>query len=1135
MTESPPPASPASASPFGRPGGNGVPGLPGAVQRLRTLFPAPLWVLLLVLLLTVLASATVRQLVKQQQTARFEREVTAYQRDLRQRFQGYAGLLIAVRASWEAVAAVQQDQKASEEGPSVPALALSLQQFERLARGLDLGTRYPGLSSLGYAPLVTARARARFARQLPLLAGDPAVGLHPSSSLARSAPVVYLAPAGGNRSVLGYDMYTDAVRRRAIEGAVTSGEIRSTGQLTLLNLPLNDPDRDGLILYLPVREAGRVSGLLYAPLQISAVLPPQSATNQIALKISLDGQGLIHRVGSGAAARPQAPPDFQQTEVLNLAGQDWTLAFSAPPGFGQDAAANIPWLVLAVGTLVALLAALATQAQVYARVRAERVSRSLSLSQSRLERSRAEFEAVFRAMQDTAVFTDPSGRVLFANDALRDSFGLSPFELRGTRLEELHADSRLTGRLDALPGPHLVTTLFRRRGGGGAAPLFYGEMQRSRVVGEGGETLGHLEVIRDVSERLQADHALREGERRYQGVLEGLPQIVFLTDAAGRVGYLNRRWWEYAGAPPSPATTGSEGAPDWSGEMLRAIHPDDRADFSRRWQEALLSGRELEIEHRLRSESGAYRTFMTRGRPVQDAKGRMLEWVGSSTDIDDQIYAEANARLLADVGQALSDRHLSAEGVSAATDPDVPATTDSTATEPPANGEEFWQADSGLRQALGLMTLRFADSAALWPGHQSLRAAPLLAGRVRRTGLNEQLPLERLNEAVFEVMYRHEPAVYHGRRLHALGLSSAVLMPLSRDDQPLGVLGLGFRQPLQDRDLELARELGQRLTSALDNRTLLARLHAAQGGLQDLNDSLEQRVNERTVQLSEANDELEAFSYSVSHDLRTPLRHIMGFADLLARETAKASAGEAAAGVAGAGVSSAGIGSPKAARYLGIITESAGRMSRLIDDLLEFSRTSRAELRRHPVDLERVVQGALQGLAPDVHERQVEWQVGPLPTVVGDAGLLRQVFDNLLSNALKYTRTREHAVIEVAAQQQEREVWLSVRDNGVGFDPEYAGKLFGVFQRLHRDEDFEGTGIGLANVRRIVARHGGRVWAESGDLSRPGATFWLALPLEPLSLEKLGLENRGGGERRLEPGAPTTSAEDADLNQGAHS
>ncbi len=1208
-----------------------------SVRRMGGILPAPLWVLLLVLSLTVVATATVRELVKQQQLARFEREITAYQRELRQRFQGYAGVLVAVRASWEAVAVppASGDGGTRVETATTGGVqpALSSQQFGRLVMGLNLAASYPGLSSLGYVPLLTATQRGAYARRLPLLAGDPSAQLHPNSQLARSVPVTYLFPAAPNSGVLGFDMYTNPVRRAAIDRAIGSGAVTATGQIELLNLPLSEADRNGLILYLPLRSQGRVNGFLYAPLRLSAVLPntvADSAQNRLSMKVSVDGQGLGLLPGSvaqrSASELNKASGGFQQTETLVLAGQTWTLAFSAPPGFGRDAAANVPWLVLLVGTLVALLAAMATQAQVRARVRAERVSHSLSLSQSRLERSRAEFEAVFRAMQDTAVFTDPSGRVLFANDALQRSFGLSPFDLRGALLSDLHADSRLLPRLDALPGPHFVTTQFRRKANlvkhdslteknGSHAPpeLFYGEMQRSRVVGESGEILGHLEIIRDVSERLEADRALRAGERRYQGVLEGMPQIVFLTDAAGRVNYLNRRWWEYVGGSerpetvanpataPHPATApnpesafhtesvpttesvaavpqtvpGPALQPDWTGQMLRAVHPDDRAEFLRHWQDALRSERELELEHRLRAENGQYRTFVTRVRPVR-ARGKVQEWVGSSTDIDDQIYAEAHSRLLADVGQALNDRAREGPGRHGAGGPGdsgdterqhgpedrngtpIPTAESGTTDTEHRSGADLWQTDTGLRAALSLMTARFADSAVFWPGPDVQSAeitgvesrtvnrhnaeglgndamngeavtdavtapppsgfdwpAPLIAGRARRVGLKELGEIKRLNETVTELMYRHEPTVFHGGRLHDLGLSSAVLYPLSQDDLPLGVLGLGFRQPLQDRDLELARELAQRLNTALDNRNLLLRLQLARESLQELNGTLEQRVAERTLQLSEANSELEAFSYSVSHDLRTPLRHILGFADLLKRETSLNSQalnsqpqGEQAGseGVPGASVPGT---SPKAERYLNIIVDSAGRMSRLIDDLLEFSRTSRAELRRSTVDLGQLVQEGRLGLAPDQGERRVEWNIGPLPVVIGDPGLLRQVIDNLLSNALKYTRTREQAVIEIRSQHHDREVWLSIRDNGVGFDPEYVGKLFGVFQRLHRNEEFEGTGIGLANVRRIVARHGGRVWAESGQDGQPGATFWVALPLEPLSLQKADKRESG--------------------------
>ncbi|AFZ67888.1 PAS domain S-box protein [Deinococcus peraridilitoris] len=243
--------------------------------------------------------------------------------------------------------------------------------------------------------------------------------------------------------------------------------------------------------------------------------------------------------------------------------------------------------------------------------------------------------------------------------------------------------------------------------------------------------------------------------------------------------------------------------------------------------------------------------------------------------------------------------------------------------------------------------------------------------------------------------------------------------------------------------------------------------------VRQLNAALEERVRERTAQLEDLNRELEAFAYSVSHDLRTPLRHMASFAELLRKELGPDP-------------------SDKARRYLDIIGTSAGRMDALIADLLSFSRTGRQDLRIVPVDLGLLVQDVWQELSSEITHRHVEFRPPDLPTVAADIPTLRQVFVNLLSNALKYSRTRELACIEVGYAQEGPEHVLYVRDNGVGFDPAYAHKLFGVFQRLHKSEDFEGTGIGLANVRRIVTKHGGRTWAEG----RPGegATFYFSLP-----------------------------------------
>jgi light-regulated signal transduction histidine kinase (bacteriophytochrome) len=239
------------------------------------------------------------------------------------------------------------------------------------------------------------------------------------------------------------------------------------------------------------------------------------------------------------------------------------------------------------------------------------------------------------------------------------------------------------------------------------------------------------------------------------------------------------------------------------------------------------------------------------------------------------------------------------------------------------------------------------------------------------------------------------------------------------------------------------------------------------------NKELEQRVRQRTIELEAANKELEAFSYSVSHDLRAPLRGIDGFSEILLRDY--------------------GPQLPEPAqRLLNIVYTSAQRMGHLIEDLLNFSRLSRQPLSKRPVNLDSLVRQVLDDLQKEQEGRQVEISIGQLPECVGDPALLKQVVVNLLSNALKFSRQREPAQIEVGCRDEGIEQVYFVRDNGAGFDMDYAGKLFGVFQRLHRAEEFEGTGIGLSIVQRIVHRHGGRTWAE-GKVGA-GATFFFSLP-----------------------------------------
>ncbi|WP_246580367.1 PAS domain S-box protein [Deinococcus aestuarii] len=1068
----------------------------------------PLAVLVLVLLLTVAASALLNRFVLDQQQARFEREAGAYTFGLRDRLSDYENLLRATRSFWLV------------EGPQGPSPA----QFTAYVGTLGLGGRYPGVQAVGFVRWTVGQGGAV------------------------ATPITLISPLNAsNRRALGFDMMTEPRRREAILRARERGAVQTTRPLDLVQTDDSGRPLPGLLLLLPVEQSGNLRGFVYLAVRTDQFLEgllTSGGAGDLSVRPLLDGVPL-----RGAPPTPPGPVGFRDVSRLEVAGATWELRFAAPFSFGRDVAAGVPVGVLVAGLFVAGLAFLLTQAQVHARERAEVASRRLAQSQERLERSRAEFEAIFQAMQDAAAFTDPGGRIQLVNPALSRQFGHAPGALAGEPLARLHLDPRLEDRRTF----HGVTTPYRRSDGS----VFSGETGRSEVVGPGGEVLGLLEVVRDVTERLEAERALQAGERRYRGVLdaiphmlwvsdpggrvtyvnaqhrerlgadpvrarvhpgdlpayarlweeaqggetraqaevrlelsgaglsgahrwfvlrvspvraaggevtewvasatdihdrvsaerlaqrneersrgvlEGLPQIVWLTDAGGQPTYFNRRWAEYVG----PARAGDS--------FLTLLHPGDRAEYRARWAAAVRAGRPFEAEHRLLSQEGMYRTFVTRGLPVRDAGGGIIEWVGTSTDVDDQVHAEAAARLLADVSERLTAR----------------------AEDPLAARSEPYRA------ALDRITLQLAESGALWGPAPMSR--PLATSRVGQawSAAGVQDALRGLTAEVAqggeERLLRSHPL------LHEVGASGAGLYPLTgRDGTVRGVLGLTFRQEPTERDHDLALELAKRFATALDNDALRAQAEAARADLEVLNLSLEERVRQRTLELQEANRELEAFSYSVSHDLRTPLRHIVGFGDLLRKEVGDDL-------------------SPKGERYLGVITDAAARMSRLIDDLLAFSRMGRQELRRGTVDLNAVLAEVWAGLEPDRAGREIITHFAPLPTVQGDGALLTQVFSNLLGNALKYSRTRERAEIEVGAQVQGHDLTVTVRDNGVGFDPRYTDKLFGVFQRLHRAEEFEGTGIGLANVRRIVTRHGGRVRAEGVPGS--GAAFHVTLPLD---------------------------------------
>ncbi len=264
-----------------------------------------------------------------------------------------------------------------------------------------------------------------------------------------------------------------------------------------------------------------------------------------------------------------------------------------------------------------------------------------------------------------------------------------------------------------------------------------------------------------------------------------------------------------------------------------------------------------------------------------------------------------------------------------------------------------------------------------------------------------------------------------------------------------------------------------RLTGSVHVARDITEFKQAENELQRFRTHLQKLVDERTAELTAANEELEGFSYSVSHDLRAPIRHMIGFMELLEKRCIKQL-------------------DETSLHYMTTVSKSAKKLGMLIDDLLAFSRAGRAEMKKKRVRLFPLVTEAVQEIEDEVKGRHITWEIEELPEVYGDQTMLGLALSNLIHNAAKFTRGRQQSEIKIGCRDEGDEFIFFVKDNGAGFDMKYVDKLFGVFQRLHHQDEFEGTGIGLANVRRIISRHGGRTWAE-GSVGQ-GATFYFSLP-----------------------------------------
>ena len=749
----------------------------------------------------------------------------------------------------------------------------------------------------------------------------------------------------------------------------------------------------------------------------------------------------------------------------------------------------------------------------------------------RAEVTQARLAAIVRSSDDAIIGKTLAGIITSWNRGAERIFGYAEAEVLGQPLLLLFPPERTAEETDILARigrgesvEHFETVRVRKDGRRIDVSVTISPLRDNE-----GRIVGVSKVARDITERKAIEAALREREAEFRTLAEAMPQIVWITRADGWNVYFSQRWMDYTGLTLEQSLGHGWNTP---------FHPDDRQRAWAAWQAAVAGAADYSLECRLRRADGEYRWWWILGAPLRTADGTIRKWFGTCTDIHDRKAAEAALREREEQLQlyvehcpatiAMFDRDMNYLVASRrwrtdfklgdrslvgrnhyAIFPGMPPHWKAVhqrclagAVEhcdedafPRADGTVDWlrwdvlpwrRADGeigGIMIFSEDITARKRAETALRESEERFRTlvnsmsqlAWVANGDGSATWYNQRwyeytgTTPEQMAGWGWQVV--HDPAwlprvMTHWQRAIASGEPFEMEFPLrGADGQFRHFLNRG--QPLKDAQGRVVQWFG--------TNTDVEILKQAEEKVRLLNVELEQRVNERTAELKAANLELEAFSYSVSHDLRAPLRHITGFVQLLQKE-------------AGAKLSAT------SQHHLEVIDGATKKMACLIDDLLAFSRVGRVGMQTSAVDLEPLVREVVAEFAAETRHRQVAWQIGALPGVRADRALLRLVLLNLIGNAVKFTAPRATAVIEIGAQANGTAT-VFVRDNGVGFDPQYAHKLFGVFQRLHSQAEFEGTGIGLANVQRIIHRHGGEVWAE-GVLDA-GATFFFSLPGEP--------------------------------------
>lgn len=566
-------------------------------------------------------------------------------------------------------------------------------------------------------------------------------------------------------------------------------------------------------------------------------------------------------------------------------------------------------------------------------------------------------------------------------------------------------------------------------------------------------------VIEDITARKQAEEKLRSSEEELRALANSIPLLAWMAEPNGDIFWYNQRWYEYTGSTLDEMR-------GWGWEKVH--HPDYLPRVAQLWRAALDSGQPFEDTFPLRGADGVYRWFLTRASPIRDADGNITRWFGSNTDVDE---VKATQDMLREESRMLELLNKTGTAIASELDLErlVQTVTDAATELSGAQfGAFFYTTMDDKGESMVLYTLSGAPRS-VFETFDLPRNTPIFSPTFKGEGV------VRSNDITLDPRYG-TMAPHHGMPAGHLPVRSYLAVSVtSRTGETIGGLFFGHPEPniFTERSERLIVGVAAQAAIGIDNAQLYEARKKAQEALSQAHEQLEIRVAERTARLSDAVAQMEEFSYTVSHDLRAPLRGMQAYSQALLEDCGELLAER-----------------PQAIEHLQRIADNASRLDRMALDVLTFSRVTRGELRLAPVDLDKLVRDLMEHYA-SMRAPGAEIHIEPLLAVTGHEPSLTQIMSNLLSNAIKFVSPGTTPIIRVWTEQRDEEVRICVEDSGVGIDPRYQHRLFRMFERIHPDSNYHGTGVGLAVVRKAAERMQGTVGVESDG--RRGSRFWVQL------------------------------------------